>query len=75
MIWLAPKGLEEIAQGNALGLQTNKAPSPERAKWVMLPRPHILPFQGLDRLFCQHTQGVALGYLMKPLWGISNTSD
>ena len=42
---IAPTGQDEIAQGNALGYQSEIGQSPERAKWEVLPQWYTLPLR------------------------------
>ena len=73
----APKGPNEIAQGEALGKRHPPDSRPERAAWrtrtldpprlPLEPQP-ISPFQG-SSMYVAVTQGFALGYLMWPFQG------
>ena len=69
-IAIALKGLNEKAQGNALGKWHTKTPSPERAKGVV--KWLLRPFRAF--LLGDLVPGVALrstpGYLISPLRGL-----
>ena len=73
-IAIALKGLNEIAQGNALGKWHTKTPSPERAKGVV--KWLLRPFRAF--LMGDLLPGVALrstpGYLISPLRGLRSTA-
>jgi hypothetical protein len=73
-IAIALKGLNEKAQGNALGKGHTKTPSPERAKGVV--KWLLRPFRAF--LMGDLLPGVALrstpGYLISPLRGLRSTA-
>ena len=69
----ALKGLDILAQGNALGTEEKGLPAlkgRDIAKLLMVPR--IYPaLSGLNP-FHFHPQGVALGWYISPRWGFSD---
>ena len=80
---LALKGPHAIAQGNALGCADVLMTSPERAKPGSTPEtcptgptiaPAVSPFQGWSWK-TPASQGIALGYLIRPLRGRASNSS
>jgi hypothetical protein len=66
--WIAPTGQHAIAQGNALGREIPRNPSPERAKSATPPPEEFRPFRA--KSFRRPIiQGDALGDRMLPRWG------
>ncbi len=66
--WIALTGQNAIAQGNALGREIPRNPSPERAKLDAPAPEEFRPFRAKP-LRSPITQGDALGYRILPRWG------